>query len=161
MRHAPALALAAGAGALLVATLLAATAPVVASAQQAPPPEPGDALVVRMCNECHDARTVTARRRTKTEWEASIRDMIMEGAEGTGKEFEAVFEYLLLTRGKVFINDARPEDIVQVLGTSKKDAEAIVTFRTEKGPFADLEALRKVPGIDLKLIDAQPDAIAF
>lgn len=161
MTHTPVLALAAGAGAWLLATLVTAAALVAASAQQAPVPEPGEALVTRMCNECHDSKTIMARRRTKTEWEGAIRDMIQEGAEGTGKEFEAVFDYLMSTRGKLFINDAKAEDIVQVLGVSKKDADAIVVFRTAKGPFSDLDALRKVPDIDLKPIDAQPDAVVF
>lgn len=153
--------LAGAASALFLATFVVTATPIAASTPQAPAQESGDALVMRMCNECHDARTVTARRRTKGEWEASLRDMIQEGAEGTGKEFEAVFDYLLLTRGKVFMNMATPEDLVQVFGLTKKDAEAIVSYRKEKGPFADLDAVRKVPGIDLKLIDAQPDAATF
>jgi competence ComEA-like helix-hairpin-helix protein len=150
------------AGGLVLAVVLTNQAPT--SAQQPPPRIPaaeGDALVIRMCNECHDAKTVTARRRTRTEWEHSIQDMIQEGAGGSAKDFENVWAYLVQTRGKVFINDAPADEIAHVLGAAEKDAAAIVAHRTTAGRFADLDALKKVPGIDVKPIDAQAEAIAF
>lgn len=125
------------------------------------PLEQGEALLVRMCNECHDVKTVTARRRTRAEWEHSINDMIQEGASGTAKEFEDTFAHLVATRGKVYVNDAPADEIAQVLGLSAASAGAIVEYRTKAGRFADLDALRKVPGLDPKVLDAQPDAVAF
>ena len=87
--------------------------------------------------------------------------MIEEGALGTEKDFQTVFEYLLLYYGRVYVNDARADDLAMTLGLSKKDAEAIVAFRTKNGPFADFDALRKVPEIDLKTLDQHKDAAAF
>jgi DNA uptake protein ComE-like DNA-binding protein len=47
------------------------------------------------------------------------------------------------------------------MGFSSKDAQAIVGYRTANGPFADIDALRKVPGINVTKIDEQPDALRF
>lgn len=118
-------------------------------------------LVKQMCNECHDAARILSVRRTGPEWETVIRNMIEKGAAGSAKEFETVFAYLLLNRGKVFVNAAGADELSRVLGLSPKDAELIVSYRTANGPFADLGALKKVPGIDLKLIDAGSEALVF
>jgi competence ComEA-like helix-hairpin-helix protein len=87
--------------------------------------------------------------------------MIEEGALGTEKDFQTVFEYLLIYYGRVYVNDARPDEITMTLGLSKKDADAIVAFRTQNGPFASFDALRTVPDIDLKTLDQHKDAVAF
>jgi competence ComEA-like helix-hairpin-helix protein len=152
------------AAALFWLAVTATAEPFVQGPPQAPvrlSPQEGDALVMRMCNECHDAKTVTARRRTRTEWEHSINDMIQEGATGSAKDFENVWAYLVQTRGRVLINDAKADEIAEVLGVTSKEAEAIVEFRAKAGRFTDLDSLRKVPGIDVKVLDTQAEAIVF
>ena len=124
-------------------------------------PHPAVALMEQMCNRCHDSARILATRRTSLEWEDIINKMIEKGAAGTGQEFETVFAYLLAHHGKIFINDANADEIVKVLELSRKDAEAIVAYRTTNGPFADAEAVRKVPDIDLKTLDAHIAAVAF
>jgi len=158
-------------GPIAIATglvLLAIAVRAEPAGQDTPAPTParvsaqeGEALVARMCNECHDARTVIARRRTRTEWEHSINEMIQEGATGSAKDFENVWAYLVQTRGRVLVNDAKADEIADVLGVSPKDAANIVEFRQKSGPFADIEALKKVPGVDVKVIDTQAEAIVF
>jgi DNA uptake protein ComE-like DNA-binding protein len=44
---------------------------------------------------------------------------------------------------------------------SNKDADAIVSYRTDKGPFADFAALRSVPGLDVERLDAVRQQVAF
>ena len=66
------------------------------------------------------------------EWEDTINKMIERGATGSGKEFETVFEYLLANYGKIYINDAGADDIVKIVGLSRKDADAIVAYRTDQ-----------------------------
>jgi competence protein ComEA len=100
-------------------------------------------------------------RRTKADWEDVINKMIEKGASGTDKEFETVFDYLTRTYGKVYINSAKAEEIAAVLTLSKKDADAIVSFRTANGPFKDFDAVKKVPEIDTKKLDERKDAVAF
>jgi competence protein ComEA len=50
---------------------------------------------------------------------------------------------------------------VTILGLSQKEAEAIVAYRATNGPFADLDAVKKVPDIDLKKLDEHKNAVAF
>jgi competence ComEA-like helix-hairpin-helix protein len=150
------------AAALAGATLAAATPGASVPQQTSKPAEdPGAALLVRMCNDCHDSTRVVSPRRTRTDWADVITQMIEKGATGSEREFETVFDYLVRTYGKVFINAAKADEIATVLGLSKKDAEAIVAFRTANGPFADFAALKKVPDLDVKKLEEHKDAVAF
>jgi len=151
-----------------VASALAVARP---AAQSPPPPQnsttsaaasdPSAGLFVQMCNKCHDAARITAMRRTSTEWEEVINKMIEKGATGSDKDFETIYTYVLRYYGKLYINNATIDDITAILGLSKKDAEAIVAYRKANGSFADFDAIRKVPEIDLKKLDEQKDAVAF
>jgi competence protein ComEA len=125
------------------------------------PDTPATPLFVRMCSDCHQTQLVLSRRRTVIEWEDTVRQMIAEGAEGTDKEFEVVLEFLFTNFGTVVVNGARADDMVKVLGISKKDADAIVAFRTAKGDFANVEALKQVPEIDIARIEQRKDALRF
>jgi DNA uptake protein ComE-like DNA-binding protein len=48
-----------------------------------------------------------------------------------------------------------------VLALPEKEAAAVIAHRDEHGPFADLAHLKKVPGIDAAVLDAQAEAITF
>ena len=152
------------AGALLASTLIAATPPSPSHAQDPAgkvAEDPGAALMTRMCSDCHEASRVIAIRRTRPDWEDVLNKMIEKGATGSEKEFEGVFNYLVRAYGKVFINAAKADEIAAVLSLSPKDAQAIVEFRTANGKFADFDAIKKVPGIDVKKLDEHKDAVAF
>ena len=123
--------------------------------------EQGAARFTQMCSECHDAARIVSMRRTKTDWEDVINKMIEKGATGTEKDFESVFEYLLRNYGKIYINTTTPDEIMKILGLSRKDADSIIAYRGAHGPFADLEAIKKVPDIDVKKLDEHRDAVAF
>lgn len=123
--------------------------------------DPSAPLFVQTCIKCHDAARILATRRTRPEWQDIIQKMIEKGATGTGREFETVFDYLSRHYGKVFINDAEPIEIAKVLGFSADDAAAIVSYRETHGAFADLDAVKKVPGIDVKKLDGRDAVVAF
>ena len=166
MKHASSLALGLGACVFVTSTLIAA-APFNQTAAQQPSSgapatdDPAASLFVQMCVKCHEAARITALRRTKVEWEEIINKMIERGATGTEKEFEDVYGYLLRNYGKLNINRATPDDIAMILGLSEKDAQGIVAYRNTNGSFADFEAVKKVPDIDLKKLDEHKDALAF
>jgi competence ComEA-like helix-hairpin-helix protein len=156
----------------LALTLLVSTTLVVsARPQQVPvqtifgpanlPDDPTTAVFVDKCVKCHDVARVLANRRTPTEWEELIRKMIERGAQGSGSEFEQVYEYLVGHFGKVYINVEPAEQIASVLKLSAEEAAAIVAYREANGAFADCEAVKKVPNINAKKIDDLKDAIAF
>jgi len=162
MKNLPSLSLGIAACALMASTLIAA-APSRQAGQQpvGSAPDEGAALFQQMCSDCHDSARIVSVRRTKTEWEEVLNKMIEKGAIGSEKDFEGVFGYLLLNYGKIYINRAVPDEIVKILGLPKKDADAVVAYRTAHGPFADLEAIKKVPDIDVKKIEEHKDAITF
>ena len=149
--------------ALLASTLVGAAASGQSAAQQprATAADPAADLFADMCSACHDSVRITETRRTKTEWEDVLNKMIEKGATGSEADFKSVFGYLRRQYGKVFINAAEAEEIMTTLGVSSKDAEAILAYRKANGPFQDVEALKKVPDIDLKTLEAHKDAIAF
>lgn len=149
--------------ALLASLFLTATPAAQAGTQ--PPADaasdPATGLYEQTCGECHDSVRIVSKRRTKAEWQDVINKMIEEGATASGKEFETIFGFLLRHYGKAYVNDAPADQLVSVLGLSQKDADAIVAYRTANGAFADLDAVKKVPGIDVKVLDAHKDAVAF
>ena len=166
MQRAPFLALGMATFALVASTLIVAAPSNQAAAQQpsggAPETEdPAAPVFVQTCVKCHEAARITALRRTKVEWEEVINKMIERGATGTEKEFEAVYAYLLRNYGKLNINRATPDDIAMILGLSEKDSQGIVSYRSTNGSFADLDAVKKVPDIDLKKLEEHKDAITF
>ena len=152
-------------GALLVFTVLAGARVGQTEVQQqsngSPADDPAHELFIQTCNRCHDAARITALRRTKTEWEEVINKMIERGATGSEDDFMTVFGYLRRHYGKVYINTAPTEEITTTLGLSNKDADAVVAYRKANGNFQDFEAVKKVPNIDVKVLEDHKDAVAF
>lgn len=126
-----------------------------------PADDPAAELFTQMCSRCHDGARITAIRRTKSEWEEVLTKMIERGATGSEDDFQNVFGYLRRHYGKVYINAATLDEITTSLGLSSKDADAIVAYRKANGPFQDFEGVKKVPGIDVKALEAHQDAVAF
>ena len=122
---------------------------------------PGKATVEKLCSNCHGLAEVVGLRQTKFDWQATVDDMASRGATGTDEEFDQVVKYLSRYFGKVNVNKADAKEIEEVLGVPSKQADAIVTYRTAKGDFKDLDALKKVPDVDPKKLDDLRDRIAF
>jgi len=168
MKHAPSLAVGFAACALLTSTFVVAATPaappVTAPVQRLTGPaadDPVARLFVYTCNECHDAGRITAMRRTKTDWEEVINKMIENGANGTPKDFETIYDFLLRFFGKVYINSATADDLKTIVGLTQKDADAIVAYRKANGNFTDFDALKKVPDVDVQKLEDHKDAVAF
>ena len=84
-----------------------------------------------------------------------------DGSDRQRRGFKRVFAFLRRHYGKVYINAATSEEITTTLGLSTKDADAIVAYRKANGSFKDFEAVKKVPDVDLKTLEAHRDAVAF
>jgi DNA uptake protein ComE-like DNA-binding protein len=125
------------------------------------PDNPRTALYVRVCAHCHDLERIESRHRTKAEWLGTIQQMIDDGAEASDEEFETVVDVLVRNFGAVAINRAPAGDLVTVLDITARDADAIVAYRTAKGTFADFDALRNVPDIDMAKLEQRKAAIRF
>lgn len=146
---------------LLAASILGRAQTPSAAPQAQAAPDPDKAVFLRLCSDCHDGDRATAGRRSRTEWEEVLTKMVDKGAVGSDQDFEAVLAYLLRNFGRVYINTSTPADLVSVLGTTPTDAAAIVAYRKEHGNFVDFDAVLKVPGIDVKLLEKHRDAISF
>jgi competence ComEA-like helix-hairpin-helix protein len=125
------------------------------------PDTPQTALFVRVCGDCHDVQRTTSRRRVRAEWLDTIRQMIEDGAEASDEEYDVILEFLVSNFGAVAINSAKADDLVKVLGISRKDADAIVAFRTVSGNFANIDAIKNVPDIDFAKIEQNKASLRF
>lgn len=56
--------------------------------------DPRAATARRLCGVCHPFETVVAIRRTKSQWEATVENMVGRGARGTPAEFATVIDFL-------------------------------------------------------------------
>jgi competence ComEA-like helix-hairpin-helix protein len=122
----------------------------------------GEPLVTKVCaTSCHGMDEIEEMRRTRAGWIDLVRTMKLKGAAATEPQFETIRQYLPRYYGLVAVNTATAEELSAVMGFTAKDALAIVSFRTANGRFADVNALKKVPGIDVTKIDEQPDALRF
>lgn len=135
---------------------------VVATAQTLPDGQ-GKAVTEKMCSACHGLQNVIKARMTKEGWTAVVVDMVAPGAEGTDDEIGKVTNYLVanFSARKVNVNKAAAEDLVSALRIATADASAIVSYRTDKFKFEDLQDLTKVPGINAKKIVISKDFIEF
>jgi competence ComEA-like helix-hairpin-helix protein len=149
---------------------LAATAGVLADTSPAPEAartrqdadEKSKQVFTTNCARCHPIDRVTAMRRSRPQWEEAITTMITaRGAQVSDDDFDIILDYLVKEYGRVDVNRASAEDLVEVLNISEKLAAAIVAYRKEHGRFEDFDALAKVPGIDREQLETKRDAITF
>jgi len=135
---------------------VASMAAVQPEARPAPPP-----AFTKVCVRCHASDKVVEGRRYPAQWDQVIEQMVTRGATGSEEEFDAVYDYLVAQFGRVAINTAPADEIAQVLHLEQGVADAIVQHRTEKGTFADFDALVAVPGVPVAALEKLRDAIVF
>ena len=117
---------------------------------------------VRNCVKCHTADRVVGARRTRTQWEEVMTQMqTARGAIIPDEDWDVVQNYLVKHYGRVNVNRAAGNDLVEVLAVTAETAENIVKYRKEHGDFVDFDAFAKVPGLDLEKLEKLRDAISF
>jgi len=146
--------------ALAIACALTLSVGVASGSQQPSGSQNGEEVFLNRCSGCHGTERALVAPRTKKGWEVVLAEMVNNGAQLETGESEAILAFLTEQHGLVNINAAAPDEIV-ALGLSKKDADTIVSYRTDKGPFADFAALRGVPGVDVERLDAVRQQVAF
>jgi competence ComEA-like helix-hairpin-helix protein len=147
----------ASAGVGLMAMTAVASSPVRQEGQE----DKGAAAFTAVCSKCHPADRIVATRRTRSQWEEILDKMTKLGAQVTDDNYDTLITYLLSHYGKINVNRGEAKDLAMVASISPKDAEAIVKYRTEHGDFADFDALSKVPGIDVKVLEEHKAALDF
>lgn len=132
-------------------------------ARQDLPEGPGQAVTMKLCaDNCHGVERFISEHRSKSQWLETIETMKTDGAKGTDEEFKATLSYLIAHFGiPVKINSATARQIDDALDLDAGQADAIVKYREENGPFADLAALLEVPGLDAGKLAEQKANIVF
>jgi competence protein ComEA len=136
----------------------------IAAAQERLPGGPGRDTMKKVCSKCHSAENVAGLAKSREEWGAVVGKMVDLGAEGSIDDFNDVVDYLtehFPEAPKVNVNKVTAADFENALGFSSKEAEAIVSYRGAKGNFKSVQDLEKVPGIDVKKVQARRDRFAF
>lgn len=144
----------------------AQTPPAPSAAQSATttdrfPDAPAKPVLLRVCGNCHGPETVVERFKTRVEWSDTIDQMARFGAEATDAEFEQILAYLVKFFSTIRINKATAAELATTLDIPAAVAEAIVSYRTEKGPFNAIEDLKPVPGLDWSKIDDRKARLVF
>ena len=146
--------------------LLIAISAASAFAQKGLPDGTGKATTVRVCTGCHGAEMFAGARKSKPEWEHTVTAMTTEkGVDISDADFAAVLQYLSanlgLSSAKININKATAAELEKALEITGAQAEAIVQYREKNGSFKDLDAVKKVAGIDAAILEAKKDRIEF
>lgn len=146
---------------LLGSSLLLTSFMISSVAQDHLPESPVKKTFTSVCSGCHDLGTATAERRTKAGWKTVVDQMAERGARASDPEFDAIIDYLAKYLGVVNVNQASAKELEETLEISADAAGSIVRYRTGSGSFADLDALKKVPGLVAATIDERKDRITF
>jgi competence ComEA-like helix-hairpin-helix protein len=120
-------------------------------------------LIQNTCSECHGLETVVTASLTPEKWRETVNKMVKKGATLSPEEIDTVVDYLTVyfAQEKVNVNKATSQDLQNALQLTAAEADALVAYRKANGDFKDIEALRKVAGLDVKKIEAKKDQIAF
>jgi len=128
------------------------------------PDNPGRELFEAICTECHTTERVAAQHKTRAEWRLKVTEMLQEESDVTEAERATIINYLAASFPKadrINVNKASANELETNLQLIRKEADAIVRYRQEKGAFQTLEDLKKVPGIDASKIDANKERLDF
>ena len=145
----------------VAALLLACASP--AAGQDPFPDGPGKDVTVRICGTCHPAARGAAVRLTREGWQDVIAKMAGLGAKGSDEELALVLDYLSVNfKGDapkpVNMNTATAIDLESVAGLLRKEAAAVIAYRT-KHPCTTLDDLKKIPGVDFRKINRRRDRL--
>jgi mono/diheme cytochrome c family protein len=146
--------------AVAIACSLTLSVDVASGSQPASGSQNGEEVFLNRCSTCHGTERALVAPRTRKGWEGVLAEMLNNGAQLEAGESEAIVTFLTERHGLVNVNTANDDEMV-ALGLSKKDADTLVAYRTDKGPFADFAALRSVPGLDVERLDAVRERVAF
>lgn len=119
-------------------------------------------LIQNTCTECHGLDMVVSSNMSSDEWKTTLDQMIKRGATLSKDEREVVLEYLTVyfSAEKINVNTATAEQLKSGLQLTDAEAEVVITAR-KSAKIKDLEAFRKVQGIDPKKIEAKKGQLTF
>ena len=148
--------------ALLVAALSAISQDPQKPEVKSPEDLKAEETFTRNCVKCHAVDRVVGSRRTRPQWEEVMTTMqTARGAVIEDNDWDVILDYLVKQHGRVNVNRATVDDLVEVLGVTAESADTIVKYRKEHGNFEDYDGFAKVPGLNLEKLEKKRDAISF
>jgi competence protein ComEA len=148
-------------GWLSIAGWSSAGQPPASQASEAFPEGTGKAATLRVCSACHPPEGVVETLRTRQQWSDVIDQMAQFGAQASDQEFEQILIYLAKFFSPIRINTATAKDLENTLDVPAAAAEAIVSYRSEHGPFKAIDDLKPVPGLDWAKVEARKGRLVF
>jgi competence ComEA-like helix-hairpin-helix protein len=125
------------------------------------PEGPGKDATVRACSSCHGAQIWSGARLSRSNWNEVMKRMTIRGMTLTDDNYASVLDYLSNHLTGIDVNVSTAAELVRGLGLSQKQAEVIVAYREKHGPFRNMDALKRVEGLDGAAIDARKNMIVF
>jgi competence protein ComEA len=156
---------------LLIGLTAAVAGPLARQVAQTPvlsgeglPDGPGKDATVRACAPCHEARRAASVRLTREGWAAVIDSMRLRGAKISDEDFPIVLDYLSThflgeALQPLNLNTATQIDLEAAGGLLRREAAAVIEYRTKHGRFKSIDDLKNVPGLDFRKIDSRRDAM--
>jgi competence protein ComEA len=145
---------------VLFSSLVLLTQAPSAKAQDLPEGK-GKDIVDQVCGSCHGTDLVSARRATKEGWGYIVDDMVSRGASASDEQIATIKEYLTKSFGQVNVNKADSAEIARVLEITPAQADAIVKYRTDHGPFKSVDDIKKAPGLETAKLETKKDRVAY
>ncbi len=123
--------------------------------------DPVEPRFQEICGRCHTPDRITGTKKSGLEWQETIDKMILKGAQVSDADYDVILAFLVRNFDRVDINWVESGELVVALGLTKEEAEKIVAHRKEHGDFKDFESLARVPGVDVKKLEARKTSIVF
>ena len=138
----------------------------VAMFAQQLPEGPGKAEMEKMCKQCHEIARSISPRQDRDGWATTMRKMSAFGMKATDADLVLVLDYLTKHYPaeevpRVNVNQASAIELESALSLRRSQAKALITYRTENGPFKSIDDLKKVPMIDAAKLDEKKGRIRF
>ena len=116
--------------------------------------------VQTVCGRCHTTAVFLNQPRSWDRWNDVFADMTQRGATGTDEQLARVTTYFLENLTLVNVNSSPADELAWVLGVRDEVAQAIIA-RRQRQPFANIDQLRAVPGVDSGKLDQRKSRILF
>ena len=145
---------------LWIIAFAAASVPFESGTARAADPDPDLQAVQVVCGRCHTTAVFLKQSRSWDRWNDVFADMTKRGANGTDEQLARVTTYFLENLTLVNVNSSPADELAGVLGVSDEVAQAIIA-RRERQPFANIDQLRAVPGVDSGKLEQRKSRILF
>ncbi len=116
--------------------------------------------VLQVCTRCHSSSQFLGKARTSSGWEQIYGQMARNGARPTDAQIDEIVRYFQRNLTLVNVNSVTAEELAATLGTDAGTASTIVMRRSQK-PFANIDDLASVSGVDRRILAKLKDRLQF